>query len=301
MTAPKGWCPGAHRPMAARDGLIFRIKPPLARLSPNQMAGLADISNCFATGDAFLTSRANLQLRGVKKSDHPTVLAALDSVGLVDPTPKAEARRNIVIAPDWSDGDLTHRIAQALSANWIAADIAVPAKFGLAVDTGAAPLMAQTSADIRIERDETGLIVRPDGWPYGTRVKESDVSRAVLELANWFVTSGGMTDGRGRMSDHVRRVSPPQACDVPAAQPGQAPRPGTLGPGWLVAAPEGRLTAGNLTAMAGLGPIRLTPWRAVLIEGLRSEPHLPGLITRADDPRLAAVARMDLVLDGANT
>ena len=36
--------------------------------------------------------------------------------------------------------------------------------------------------------------------------------------------------------------------------------------------------------------MRLTPWRMVLLEGVKDAPDLPGLITRADDPLLRVVA-----------
>ena len=57
--------------------------------------------------------------------------------------------------------------------------------------------------------------------------------------------------------------------------------------GYLVGLEFGQIAA---AALAKLGPMRLTPWRMVLLEGVEDAPDLPGLITRADDPLLRVVA-----------
>jgi precorrin-3B synthase len=45
--AIRGWCPGAHRPMASGDGLVVRVRPPLGELTPAQAEGLADLADRF--------------------------------------------------------------------------------------------------------------------------------------------------------------------------------------------------------------------------------------------------------------
>ena len=40
MSAVRGWCPTAWRPMAAGDGLLARVRPPLGRLDRDQILGL---------------------------------------------------------------------------------------------------------------------------------------------------------------------------------------------------------------------------------------------------------------------
>jgi precorrin-3B synthase len=54
--------------------------------------------------------------------------------------------------------------------------------------------------------------------------------------------------------------------------------------GALIGFAFGQMTADTLAALAPLGPLRVTPWRMVLIEALGTLPDLPGLILRADDP-----------------
>ncbi len=70
----KNWCPGALRPMLSRDGLVVRIRPHGSALSPAQAAGIAKAAAKHGNGLIDLTSRANLQLRGVDPSSHGELL-----------------------------------------------------------------------------------------------------------------------------------------------------------------------------------------------------------------------------------
>ena len=49
----------------------------------------------------------------------------------------------------------------------------------------------------------------------------------------------------------------------------------------------GQVTAETFARLAQIAPLRLTPWRMLLLEGINAAPDLPGLIHEADDPRLA--------------
>ena len=149
----KGWCPGAVRPMAARDGLVVRVRPQAGRLSRVQAEGIAALAQRWAHPVLELTNRANLQLRGVDPGDHARLLDALRDLGLVDADALHEARRNVQVQPLWTDGDITPSLAQALG-DLLASDAApaLPAKFGFAVDTGREPCLRDAYADIRLER-----------------------------------------------------------------------------------------------------------------------------------------------------
>ena len=50
------------------------------------------------------------------------------------------------------------------------------------------------------------------------------------------------------------------------------------------------MRAETLARLADLGPLRLTPWRMLLIEGAGQALALPGLITDPEDPRLRVSA-----------
>ena len=93
MTTVKGWCPGAYSPMMSGDGLIVRVRPRMGQLSAAQAQGLCAAAERFGNGLIDLTSRANVQLRGVAHSDHPSLLETLGTLGLLDANPAIEARR----------------------------------------------------------------------------------------------------------------------------------------------------------------------------------------------------------------
>ena len=165
MTRPvaKGWCPGAYRPMQSGDGLIVRVRPRFARLNAKQALGLSQASQRFGNGTIDLTSRGNLQIRGISDTTYDTLMTELTELNLLDDAPEIEVRRNILIAPDWAADDDTYTLTLALTRRLDALP-ALPTKFGFAVDTGSAPVLTTASADVRIERDLSGgLLLREIG------------------------------------------------------------------------------------------------------------------------------------------
>ena len=293
--AIKGWCPGALRPMRAGDGLVVRIRPHGGRLSQAQAGGIADMADRFGNGLMDLTSRANLQIRGVSDVGHVPLIEELARLDLIDADPDSEASRNIVVAPFWTAGDETASLAVDLELALAARRLALPVKFGFAVDCGAVRVLADTSADIRIERDVAGgLIVRADRAQLGFSVTRSDAMNVVLQLAEWFIASGGVRAGRGRMAAHLAAGAKiPDAlsgAESPARMTPSA-RPGLRAGGALVALAFGQLKAATLRFLAREADgLRLTPWRMLFAEGLREMPECDGLVTEANDPILRVVA-----------
>ncbi|WP_026439946.1 hypothetical protein [Acidocella facilis] len=273
----KGWCPGAHRPMQAADGLILRIRPKLGRLTAAQAQGLAALAQAEGQSHLALTSRANLQWRGVKSQRYETIMAGLDALGLLDADAAQEQARNMLLTPFWAEGDGTLELAEALTAA-LPNFPALPGKFGFALDTGPAPVLAEISADIRLERDAAGgLLVRADGAMRGESVTAQTAIPAIRKLADWFLAQGGAPGGRGRMRGLIRTGTLPPGLNAgPAARAGQTPP--------LASFAFGELPVESLAALAGLGTeLRLTPWRALYLPGLTGLPALPGLIG-AEDP-----------------
>ncbi len=292
--AVRGWCPGAHTPMAAQDGLILRIRPPAGRLSAAQAQGLAEVARLYGRGVLALTTRANVQIRGIGEADHAVILARLAVLGLLDADEATERARNIAVTPFWQAGDDTQNLAEAL-AELLASAPALPAKFGFAVDTGLAPVLGATPADIRLERAADGtLLLRADGAALGLPVCPETAAPAALALAEWFVASGGVRQGRGRMRAHLAggHTPPPRlAGTTPSAAAVPEPRPGPCAAGVLAAFAFGELAAATLDALAGLSDeIRLTPWRMLLLPGLGALPPLPGLIIDPASPLPRAFA-----------
>ena len=92
MTRPeaKGWCPSAYVPMLSGDGLLVRIKPAYSQLTATALCSLAELADKFGNGLLDLTSRANLQIRGVSEWNYPALLAALRERKLIQPTQRTE-------------------------------------------------------------------------------------------------------------------------------------------------------------------------------------------------------------------
>ena len=292
--AIKGWCPSALRPMLSGDGLVVRLRPRGGRLSATQAAGIAELTQRCGNGLIDLTSRANLQIRGVREASHEALVNGLGRLGLVDSDQVMEAQRNIIVAPFWHEGDDAHALAAELERALAATPLGLPEKFGFAIDCGTGRVLAQAPADVRIERDaDGGLIVRADGSPQGHAVTRTEAIEAALSLAQWFVASDGIRDGRGRMAAHLAG-----GAKLPEALKGDRKplasvsfNPDITPSGALVGLAFGQMQSETLSFLAALAPgLRLTPWRMLLIEGLRAMPQHEGLVIRADDPLLRVVA-----------
>ncbi|WP_299842480.1 precorrin-3B synthase [uncultured Paracoccus sp.] len=287
----QGWCPGALRPMLSGDGLVVRLRPVLGRLNQTQAEGLAAAAVKHGNGLMDLTARGNLQLRGVREQSHAALISELQALGLVDADLQTEARRNLLVTP-FADA-VTEALALAVT-RALAAGPDLPGKFGFVVDSGPAPVLSATAGDIRLERDETGgLILRADGAELGAPVSAENAPEAAVALARWFLAAGGVRDGRGRMAALIARGIHPEGALAGTTRPAPAPPPpgpGLVPQGALAALEFGQVEAGALAALAAIGPLRLTPWRMLLIEGVQQLPDLPGLILSGDDPRLRVVA-----------
>ena len=286
----QGWCPGALRPMLSGDGYVVRVRPRGGRLTPNQAKGVADLARLHGNGLIDLSARANVQLRGVTEASHPALIEGLRALGLIDASAEAEARRNIVVAPFWTEADPTQRLAAELTEALAVADAPqLPGKFGFVLDTAAPPCLRDVSADIWIETGPDGLLLATQA----PRAKPVTVGNAVAEamaLAHWFIANGGVTGGRGRMAALLQRHDLPAGFTAPRLAAAAPARPGAHPAGQLVGFAFGQMTAETLAALAELGPLRVTPWRMLLIEGANAAPDLPDLITRPDDPMLRVLA-----------
>ncbi len=274
----RGWCPTAWRPMAAGDGLLVRVRPKLGRLTREQVLGLCEAAIAHGNGQIDATNRANLQIRGVDAWE--PVIEELCDLGLVDRDPVAEARRTILVAPDWRTGDDTHRIATELM-DRLSELPDLPGKVGFAIDAGDAPALHADPADFRIERGTDGdLILRAEGRETGARIAGGEVD-ALIALAHWFVDTGG--GDVGRMARHAAPL--PMIATVP---PGAPIAETAYQAGTEHGLPFGRIDAATLAAFmrtSGATAIRVTPWRTLIVEG-----GAPGVMLGREDP---ATVRVD--------
>lgn len=290
-----GRCPGALRPMLSGDGLIVRVRPRGGCLTAAQAQGLAKAARTFGNGIIDLSSRANLQIRGVSVARHGALLEVLGRLGLLDADANLEAQRNVIVAPFWDAAGLVPTVARQLEEALADADLALPGKFGFAVDCGDELVLGDVSADVRIERGCRGqLIVRADGAIHGRDVAPADAAPVALALARWFVDTGGVSDGRGRMVDHLQRGETLPSALAGSSLPvpnAQRPVPGPRLGGALVGIAFGSMPADVLEALAQHGQnLRMTPWRMLFLPGTDVMPEGAELVTNGDDPILRVEA-----------
>ena len=153
----KGWCPGALRPMESGDGLIVRLKITGGIVPLDLAAAIADWSTRFGNGEIDLTSRANLQLRGVSAESLSELQAALAEHGLLDGNIGGEAVRNVIMSPlAGLDPDavldvrpLVRDLEARLRDDTALHDL--PAKFGFLIDDGGRLGLRDVRADVRFE------------------------------------------------------------------------------------------------------------------------------------------------------
>jgi precorrin-3B synthase len=286
----KGWCPGALRPMMSADGLVVRVRPWRGRLSAAQALGLCDAAERFGSGQIDLTNRANLQLRGISEAAHGELLAALDALGLLDTDPAIEWRRNILLAPFWSEGDVGPRLHDALVAR-LAVFPDLPGKVGFALDCGAVPLLRDDPADFRVEQSETGLILRADGAPGGWPVTEETCISQLCDMAEWFAAR--VAPGLRRMSTVLAyHALPPEWTAVPPLPAAPRPQPGVTAAGQMLGAAFGQIESTDLRRLLSNSDcvaIRLTPWRGFILENATAS-VTTGFIHSPDDPLLRVAA-----------
>lgn len=289
MSAPviKGWCPGALRPMMSGDGLVVRIRPPMGRVSQEQACGIAALSASCGNGIIDLSNRANVQVRGVTKARYDALIIGLRDLGLIDPNATIESRRNIIMTPFCMMNDDSERLAIQLAAALAKTDAPdVSAKFGYAIDAGATPVLQSAFADIRLERaDDSTLIICAADHPFGKSVTCDDAVAQMIDLARWSV--GKNTRMARLLADGTAL---PAGFTTLRQDAGFVARPALHPAGALVATAFGQIDAQTLVALAAIGPLRITPWRMILIAGVTAMPTIDRVITTPDDPLLRVVA-----------
>lgn len=293
-------CPGVLRLAVAADGQLARIRLPGGLLGAEQIRALARLSAELGDGRVELTSRGNVQLRGLAADAAEPLTDRLTRAGLL-PSLSHDRVRNVLASPlAGLDGgtDLT-AIVRALDAGLCARSrlAELSGRFLFAVDDGrgdvaglGADVVARVGADGAVVN---GLAVTPGGGTDAVRA----VVTVMLAWAEAFLeqvaAQGGtawriadLTDGLERVRAEVAArlglaaAGPPLASAVPAAaiagQPlasavpaAAAARPvGVVGTAAVLLAPLGRLTGEQLTWLADRvtgRPARITPWRSVVL------------------------------------
>ena len=283
----------------AADGLLARVRVPGGRLSANALLALAEE---LGNGLVDLTSRANLQLRGLAAGAGPLLAPRLQNVGLL-PSAQHDRVRNVLASPLAGRGpgalDDVDDVVAVLDAQLMASHRArdLPGRFCFLVDDGSGT-GRDAGPDVTIvARGEGRFGLALDGRPVQFEADGETAAVAAVAAAEAFVALRG---------DAWRLSETPGGPAAVAATIGltlapvtRAARTRGFGPGAIeqrdgrialtALAPLGQLWPSLLRALAAAGDdVRLSTRRTVTLVDLD-----PGTL----DATRAMLAAADLVLD----
>ncbi|MCX5375125.1 precorrin-3B synthase [Streptomyces sp. NBC_00091] len=299
-------CPGALRLHAADDGYLARVRIPGGLLTAAQASVLGLAADRFGDGHLELTSRGNVQLRGLADDCGAALAQLLTSAGLL-PAPSHERVRNIVATPmsgilsagrphvtPWV-GELDRLLCASARA------AALSGRFLFALDDGRGDVAALDPDVTVLGRSDGRALVRLGAGADAVEVAQADAPRAALLAAEYFLDSA---DTAGTRAWRVAELPAEHALDagefavrldaagiaatrVPEVAWPYAPPPEPWGPGignttpLCVLPPLGRLSTDQwrlLVQVADRGGsgLRITPWRTVILPSAATRRPIDG-------------------------
>ncbi|MCG8921879.1 hypothetical protein [Lentzea sp. CC55] len=258
-------CPGAVELHPAADGGLARIRVPGGTLSAAQWDVVRVAAAELGSGSIELTSRANLQIRGL--ADGVELGSRLRAAGLL-PSWSHERMRNIIAAPLEDNQALVDELDAALCADPSLASL--PGRFLVTVGASVSGLGGDFGL---VSQGDGGTVLLLAGRDTGVRV--TDPVDAVVTAARLFGSLRGTAWRLSEVDGGVRKITEhfgvsPGDRFSPVVTP-VAPSPVTPG------VPLGRLDAAQLPGV----PLRLTPWRSLVVpagtgtSGLITDPASP--------------------------
>lgn len=242
-------CPGALRLHTADDGALARVRVPAGVLTARQAYALADAAERLGDGALDITSRGNLQLRGLDGGCGGELAALLDAAGLL-PAPAHERVRNIVASPLSGLDDRGHLdvqpLVRELDALLCASEraTALSGRFLFALDDGRGD-MAGLGADVMLLAEPGGARVRILLGEQAVTVRAADGARALLLAAEAFLAAA---DASATRAWRVRELPPEYA--VSAAELARR-----LGDAGVAAQLFRRATAAGAVAVGSAGGV----------------------------------------------
>jgi precorrin-3B synthase len=277
-------CPGALETHAAADGALARIRIPGGALAATQLRTLATAARDLGDGALELTSRGNVQLRGLTAGGEGELGDRLAAGGLL-PSATHERVRNLVastLSGRTPGGSVDVRPWSAAFDAGLCAEPALaglPGRFLVTLDDGRGDV-AGLGGDVGLfALDPQTVALTLGGADSGLRTTPDDAVALALAATRAFLAEraeqGGtawrlaeLEDGPARIAGRVGGTStepvavPPSPASGPAGAVAQ-----TDGRMALVAVvPLGRLTAAQADLIAELATdAQLTPWRSIAI------------------------------------
>lgn len=306
-TPPEDRCPGTLRLFPADDGGIARLRFPGGRLRPADWTALARVAAEHG-GDLHLTSRGNIQVRGV--CDEGLLRDRVAAAGWV-PSPAHDRVRNVLASPlggrlpgHADPADLPDRLDAALLDDETVT--ALSGRFLFGIDDSSGDVLAH-SPDLAAVLDPAGGPARVvlAGVDTGLVVARADVPGVLVSLAAafavdpdglWRVPASGPVHERMRaVLDSDDRTSPGPDIVLPA-------NPDVPRVGWVDAS-DGTISLLAVTPF-GVVPARLAEFLGA-IDGPSTVSAdrvigLHGLTEAAAEQVVRVLAPMGLVFDQAS-
>jgi len=226
-------CPGVLRPWIADDGALIRLRLVGGELDAGALRRLASVAEAFGDGNLHLTSRANLQIRGIAHTGgrlSAELVEAVREAGLL-PSPTHERVRNILVSPltGLASGRANLRPAAAELDRLLCADpelAGLPGKFLFCLDDG--------RGDVSADRFDLGLFaldashaqVRIGTAHRGPVIPLSEAPAALLAFARKFLRIRGNGDAAAWHVDEL----PQTGRELLDAPPFSEPRPDFVAP-----------------------------------------------------------------------
>ena len=303
-------CPGALQTHAAADGALARVRVPGGLLTGGQLRALAAAGRDLGDGALELTSRGNVQLRGLTDGAEAELGDRLATVGLL-PSASHERVRNVLASAltGRAGGHVDVRPwVRALDAG-ICADpalAALPGRYLATLDDGRGDV-AGLGGDVgllALSPAEVALTLA--GTDSGLRAHPDDAVALALAATRAFLderaAQGGTAWRLAELDDGAIRVAARlsgrrgETVDLPPT-----PTPGPVGAAaqhdgrtaLVAVVPLGRLSADQVELLARLADeVQLTPRRSVVVPDLAAdavddaavELHRTGIVFDAESP-----------------
>jgi precorrin-3B synthase len=295
-------CPGVLRLTEAADGRLARVRLPGGLIDAAQLRVLAGLADKLGDGRLELTSRGNVQLRGLDPNAAGPLTDALARAGLL-PSLSHDQVRNVLASPlaglDRGPGltEIVRAFDAALCARPRLAELSGRFLFAIddgrgdvaslgadvvaAVRTGGAVVNGLTArpASCREERAVGGITADSQDGVVAAMLAFAEAFldlRAELDSGAWRITD--LPDGPERLRALVAARLGLAAAPEEETVATKATRPvglvtGREGSGVSVVliAPLGRLTSAQVSWVANRiadRAARITPWRSVVLPGL---------------------------------
>ncbi|QGF23563.1 hypothetical protein [Raineyella fluvialis] len=263
-------CPGLTRPFRASDGAIVRVRKPGGRLPTDVLRHLLGIAERWGDGRVQVTTRTNLQVRGLPLEEDcsvPCEIAdAVRATGLIPPT--HELVRNVLCSP-MGDIDLQPMVAELdEELQEIPLLEELTGRFMWAFDNGSGDVAGEPwDVCYQAIDEDHGIVALDNGRAW--EVSRADAPSVMLALAQNVQMARTETE---LPVWHARELAYKLGDDIPDStdQPitvSTPPAVGTYGADLLAGVPLGLFTGDMIRALPTLVDVTLTPWRQVLIPG----------------------------------